>query len=629
MQIIVQEKFENDLQEMILKKSTWGHSESKKTTHIIIGDLNFIKSHVPLTDIEIFYVLVQASDEILDLNFDIGQQKSPFQILQQSELAKINEVILQIESQVDRQFKIQQIKTQIQKKRKELEQLNEKLNLESEKQILSLEQSHREETQKNFSEKSLLHFLDFIQSESIHEEFLNLLIKFLWKDLKKIGRLYQIGFSFKTFSEKSNIYTYNGLEEHRSVFSVDFSQPNEALTHQMADAWGRPMGRILTWSLPEFSRVGYFFVEIIDQQISIALIESYLKERLVIMSLYLDRWMIAKEYEVLVDRWNRTFKSFSGQVHVIDEDYNIYQSNYSDRKNFSKEQKCYEALVGRKDPCPDCPLKQTKQTDFMLKPGLRVKTYFSEFKYNSKKYFFIIYEDITQVHLLKSQVIHSEKMSALGRLGNHLAHELNNPLTGIKSYVQTLIEDPQSAISASIKADLNEILKATLRSQHIIKNFINFSQKSEQKLEKIIFSEVLQNTLTLLKSVLRPHRLFVDIKPTAIMGHSQDLQQVLFNLIKNSCQAMTSAGTIKIYEDEQNQKVYFHIEDSGPGFADEIEKNLFEPFMTTKNNGEGTGLGLYLSKKLMKNMNADIQIKSIIQQNKKVGAKISIIFDKV
>ena len=216
-------------------------------------------------------------------------------------------------------------------------------------------------------------------------------------------------------------------------------------------------------------------------------------------------------------------------------------------------------------------------------------------------------------------------MSALGRLGNHLAHEINNPLTGLKSYSQSILSDPDYDLPTTIRADLSEILKATLRSQKIIQNFIDFSHKKETVLEKVNFLEVLQNTLTLLKSALRSHRIFIDVKPVYVLAHSHDLQQVLFNLIKNACQAMESSGTIKIFQEMTENKIIFHIEDTGPGFNDSIKNLLFQPFMTTKKQGDGTGLGLYLSKKMMNQMQANL----IIDEQKKVGAKISLIFDKI
>jgi two-component system, NtrC family, sensor kinase len=622
--IFIQKKYEAEIDQLLKGSSAEYASKGSSDYSVYVGDLDFLEQSSGLPNSYRILIHDQAklsADELLLL-----ESKPPYQIIGSALLSDIVPVYEQMASQILKKKKVEQIKIEIQRKRKELEKLNEKLNQESEQQIISLEQSHSEETIKNAKEKSMLHFLDFVQSESVNEDFLDLLIKFLWKDLKKIGRFHQIGFCFKAYSDKSHIYTYDGLNEYSSFVNLDFKNKSQPVAGQMASVWGRPVGKILYWALPEFSRLGHFFVEVIDPQTSEQEVENYIKERLIVLSLYLDRWMIEREYEVIVDRWKRTFNSFSGYVHVIDEDYNIYQSNYLENM---APQKCYQALALRNSPCPECPIYKSKESDFTLRPGLRVKTYSSEFNYNKKKYFFVIYEDVTQMHLLKGQMIHSEKMSVLGRLGNHLAHELNNPLTGIKSYVQSLLEDPNAGLSPTLRSDLTEVLKASVRSQNIIRNFINFSHKGEPKLEKVVFNEVLQNALTLLKSVLRPHRLFMDIKNTQVLANSHDLQQVLFNLIKNACQAMKGSGSLKIYEQETANKIIFHIEDSGPGFAEEVLQNMFEPFTTTKPQGEGTGLGLYLSQKLMRNMNADIEIANLMHQGQITGAKISLIFDKL
>lgn len=627
MQVIIQQKYESEIKRLIAQRPFDLDLQNIQNYSLYVGDLEFL-NQTPSSH-HAYRILIRDQQEISVSELLSLESKPPYQIVASHQLASLVSVYEQIASQVLKKQKVDQIKVEIQRKRKELEKLNEKLNQESEQQILSLEQSHSEESIKNAKEKSMLHFLDFVQSESINEDFLDLLIKFLWKDLKKIGRIHQIGFSFKAYSDKAHIYTYDGLTEHSSIVNLDFKNRSQSVAAQMASIWGRPVGKILNWSLPEFSRQGYFFIEVIDLQTSDHELENYIKERLIVLSLYLDRWMIEREYEVIVDRWKRTFNSFSGYVHVIDENYNIYQSNYIEQNFLSKPEKCYEVLAQRSSPCPECPLYKSTESEFTLRPGLRVKTYSSEFNYNKKKYFFVIYEDVTQMHLLKGQMIHSEKMSVLGRLGNHLAHELNNPLTGIKSYVQSLLEDPQAGLTPTLRSDLTEILKASVRSQNIIRNFINFSHKAEPKLETVVFNEVLQNALTLLKSVLRPHRFFVDIKQTQVLANSHDLQQVLFNLVKNACQAMKASGTLKVYEQETADQIRFQIEDSGPGFSEEVLKNMFEPFTTTKPQGEGTGLGLYLSQKLMRNMNADIEIANLTHQGQVTGAKISLIFDKL
>ena len=87
---------------------------------------------------------------------------------------------------------------------------------------------------------------------------------------------------------------------------------------------------------------------------------------------------------------------------------------------------------------------------------------------------------------------------------------------------------------------------------------------------------------------------------------------------------MKATGSIKIYQEVVGPQIHYHIEDSGPGFDETVLKNMFQPFTTTKAEGEGTGLGLYLSKKLINNMQADLQVSSTSH-----GAKVTLIFDMI
>lgn len=590
--------------------------------NIVIGDFSYLKS----INSKSYQVLVTPDDVVNADQINELSRKGLVKVVSAANTQHLEKSLDQIRIHFEKNRQIVLIKSEIQKKRRELEELNRQLTSESEKKIKFLERSHIEETEKNQNEKSLLHFLDFIQSESISDDFPEKLFRFIWKDLKKFGRIYTIGLSNLNPRGKSKISFYDGIGESTTVAQADFKSP--AVSNQLALAWGRPVGKIISWPLPEFSRQSHLFLEVVDQQLDVEKINTYFAERIAVLSMYLDRWIIENEFQVVVERWKNTFKSFSGFTHVIDEDFKIHHANYSYDKeqSFNGSHHCYKVLAKRDAPCEHCPVVKNKNSSFALTPDLHVKTYFSQFKFESKKFFFVIYEDVTKILMLQSQIIQTEKMSTLGRLGNHLAHELNNPLTGIKSYVQTLLTDENSMqnLPNTAQADLSEILKATVRCQKIIKNFIDFSQKKEPVLEKTTFNEVLQNTIILLKTALRNHRLFIDLKDDLILANTHDLQQVLFNLIKNSCQAMKTAGTLKIYQERIGTKIHFHVEDSGAGFDETILQNIFQPFMTTKAKGEGTGLGLYLSKKLINNMQAEMQVSSSAK-----GAKITLIFEAV
>ena len=599
---------------------------TEKSPHLAVGDRNFLLNECRSSLIDYKILIAEDSDRVESDNLVELSRNGGLKIIRKNQIKLIENALYSFRNALVKKNQIAGIKQEIQKKRRDLEELNLKLTDESEKKLKFLEKSHVEETEKNQKEKSLLHFLDFIQSESISDDFIDRLFRFFWKDLKKFCRVYTVGISTENNRTKNRISFYDGIALSTSIGSIDFAQNNTAA--QFASIWGRPVGKILTWNLPEFSRNAHLFVELVDQQADQAKVREYFNERIAVISMYLDRWFIENEFQMVVERWRNTFKSFSGFTHVVDDEFNIYHANYQFEANehINGGNKCYKLLADREAPCENCPILKKQNTSFALRSGIHIKTYHSQFKFEDKRYFFVIYEDITKILQLQSQIIQTEKMSTLGRLGNHLAHELNNPLTGIKSYVQTLLDDStyMSSLPSTARADLSEILKATVRCQKIIKNFIDFSQNKEPVLEKTTFKEVLQNTIVLLKTALRTHRLFIDLKDDVISANTHDLQQVLFNLIKNACQAMAAPGSIKIYQEYAGNKVYYHIEDTGPGFSDAILQNIFQPFMTTKAKGEGTGLGLYLSKKLINNMQAEMQVSSGSK-----GARVTLIFDRL
>ncbi|MBC7464387.1 MAG: HAMP domain-containing histidine kinase [Bdellovibrio sp.] len=620
MKILVQNKFTNLLESSGFTFFDESTLRSDEIPEIAIGDVQFL-GKLDCKNQVLSRILI-GNNKIVSAG-DLSSVQ-PSHIIAQQAKTELTSYLQMILSQMTEQKNTQALSKEIQKKRKELEVLNEKLISESEAQYVSLQKSTDEEMQKNLNEKSLLYFLDFISSESLNDDFVSQILKLIWKELKKMGYAYQIGFCFENLNKSVAIITYNGIIEKNDVLKLDISRHfNSGL---LATALGRPVGKILSWKLTEFSRAGYFFVETIDQQFAAQAVELYFKERMFTLSLYFDRWQIEKEYQALIERWDQTFQSFSGYTHVIDENYMIHQANYLDKTKLETGLRCHEVLAQSSSPCELCPIKLNGQSDFYLTQNTKVRASSSEFWHEDKKFYFLFYEDMTNLDLLKSKMIQSEKMATLGRLGNHLSHELNNPLTGLKLYTQLLLSsDGDGLLTPSLKSDFNEILKATERCEKIIKNLLQFSQQEEGVLAPVSFNEVLESTLTLLKTALRPHRMFIDLKKDMIAADPTALQQVLFNILKNACQAMDKPGSIKIFQVDQADTVTFCIQDSGSGLSTAIQKNIFSPFTTTKKVGEGTGLGLYLSKKLMTRMNADL----LINYDYKNGFEVDLVFKKI
>lgn len=624
MKLFVQDNYQADLLkkiEALLLPTMTIETTQVTSAEVLIVDLEYLKKNQGLSTSGKKFFLIHEGTTVPS---ELLQTSLALAIISPA-LNKQDQLLLQKKlEKIQQEINILKIKNEIQAKRKVLEKLNEQLQVQSNKKLQSLTLSYEEETKKNQSEKMLLHFLEFIRTESLRDDFISLLLKFLWKDFKRTGHVYQIGFCIQNEPRQSYFINYNG--ESEKILFAPASISDLMQSKNLATFFGRPVGKIINWTLPEFSKEAIFYIELVNTDFSKEAVQQYLKERLTLLSLYLDRWMIEKEYKTLVAKWDLTFAAFQGWVHVIDEDYIIQKANYLDLEKYSEPPKCYEILAGRNSPCLLCPLGKDKPAEFYLTDKKRVKSTASTFQLENKNYHFVFYEDLTPLDQLKTQIIQSERMSALGRLGNYLAHEINNPLTGLKSYIQLIQSEsgPKTLPAQSLK-DLEEVLKATLRSEKIVANLLSFTQENTVHLELGNFREVLDNTLTLLKTALRKHRLFIDLKSDPIMIDRQGLQQVLFNLIKNSCQAIESEGIVKIFQEESATEYIYTIEDNGPGLSQEIKENLFLPFMTTKKEGEGTGLGLYLSNRLMERMNARLKIDTDRPQ----GFKAQLIFKKV
>lgn len=222
-----------------------------------------------------------------------------------------------------------------------------------------------------------------------------------------------------------------------------------------------------------------------------------------------------------------------------------------------------------------------------------------------------ICKDITQLKKTEERLILTERLSSLGELTAGVAHELRNPLAGIKINTQIL----------SRKKDLSETERKILRSteegiekiQKIVDDMLHFAKPKEAhfKLEEI--NEVVKKSLAILQTKFKKsniHTIFEDGQglPKVWIDVHQ-IQQVLINLILNSIQAMDRGGTLTIRTLlEKDGGVGVEIKDTGIGIPKSNLKRIFDPFFTTKS--EGTGLGLSISLKILENHGATIDVTS-------------------
>ena len=214
-------------------------------------------------------------------------------------------------------------------------------------------------------------------------------------------------------------------------------------------------------------------------------------------------------------------------------------------------------------------------------------------------HFVSVERDISEERRLREQLIHSERLSAVGQLVAGVAHELNNPLQGVMGNLELMIsaEDrPQT------RADLEEIRVAGARAAKIVRNLLSFARKSALDRSVEDLNELVRATLAWRSTDLRANDILLDeqyaLELPLIVVNREEIQQVILNLLLNAEHATRMAGTsglLHVRTGTSGGSVFVEIADEGPGIPQQTAARIFEPFFTTKFVGEGTGLGLSVS----------------------------------
>jgi PAS domain S-box-containing protein len=210
-----------------------------------------------------------------------------------------------------------------------------------------------------------------------------------------------------------------------------------------------------------------------------------------------------------------------------------------------------------------------------------------------------LYEETRQAydHLRRTQeqLLHSEKLAAVGQLISGVAHELNNPLTAILGYSQLLTSSGQ--VGPLAVGYTEKIYKQAQRTHRIVQNLLSFARQHKPERMPVRVNTILEDTLALRDYDLRlgKIRVHLDLAPDLpeISADAHQLQQVFLNLTNNALDAILEngdEGDLWVRTDREEQRVFIEFTDSGPGVKD--ASRVFDPFYTTKPVGKGTGLGL-------------------------------------
>ncbi len=350
--------------------------------------------------------------------------------------------------------------------------------------------------------------------------------------------------------------------------------------------------------------------------------------------------------------WETTFNSIPDAIAILDLNHRIVRVNQTMGEAFKLKpgqhlgQPCYKLVHGTDQPPAFCPHNQ------LLKDGREHST--EVFIEQLEHYFLVtvspIFDDdakltgslhiarditdqkklahdlqkshdnlgkivaqrSTELQLTHQQLLHSEKLSAIGRLSASIAHEINNPLFGVMTILSGLEKREELSNKAHNAVEL--ALSECKRVKKLISNLQDFHRPTPGRFASQAINQLIDEVLLLTTKEFENHRLHI-IKEYAdnlpeIKIVADQIKQVLLNLLQNAIDASPPNTDIKITTKRLNNQLTISIKDQGCGITPENQQHIFEPFFTTKSEVKGTGLGLSVSFGIIKSHNGEIKLKS-------------------
>ncbi|MFH1226927.1 MAG: ATP-binding protein [Planctomycetota bacterium] len=227
---------------------------------------------------------------------------------------------------------------------------------------------------------------------------------------------------------------------------------------------------------------------------------------------------------------------------------------------------------------------------------------------------------------MQEQIRHSDRLATIGQLSAGVAHELNEPLSNILGFAQLVSKIP--GLPKVAEHDIDKIINYSLHAREIVKKLLMFSRQMPTKKAWISINQVVQDGLYFLKSRCEKEGIelirLLDPELPEIYADQAQLHQVLVNLVVNAIQAMPNGGKITIKTLVSGDHILLIVEDTGIGMSNEIMKKIFIPFFTTKEVGQGTGLGLSLAHGIITTHGGVINVGSRVNSGSRFEVKLPI-----
>ena len=321
------------------------------------------------------------------------------------------------------------------------------------------------------------------------------------------------------------------------------------------------------------------------------------------------------------------FDGIQNRLSIQTPDYQIFRVNRAVIEKYHTTyqeligRKCYEVYYQRSSPCEKCPVAVTVKTKQPTSSIMKISEEETTLRTSSypildeKGHLVSIIEyieDITEEQRLQEQLIQSEKLAGVGVLASGVAHEINNPLSGVIGMAEVAIEEENLP---EIKGYLKDILNCGLRISEIVKGLRTYSRIAKQEEQGLVdINEVLEESLKMVRLATKTTSIEI-VKSFQSVGkiaaNVGEVQQVFTNLITNAFQAMNEkGGALTLSTRSFKDTVEIKVSDNGMGISQKNLNKIFDPFFTTKKIGEGTGLGLNIVYRIITKYEGTIDVES-------------------
>lgn len=338
--------------------------------------------------------------------------------------------------------------------------------------------------------------------------------------------------------------------------------------------------------------------------------------------------------ENLKRQWLETIDALPDPFLIVSSNYVIQKANAAMADVAGKPiktivgSKCHEVFAGRNKPCENCQMKKTQASA----PLQSYEVYNAQ---NDRWYEVVskrvagsdpsnegilqIYRDRTETRRLQHQLTQQEKLASIGQLAGGFAHEINNPLGGILVFSQMLLREMDKA--SQHFQDVVEIESAAQRCKVIVEGLLDFARQRpiQQKLEMTDFHSAIEAAVKFAgvghnQKGLTSVEMELKAPEFQGLGDRNRVMQIILNLCVNAFQAMPKGGTLNVMTSNEliNGQKYLviAIKDTGMGISKEIQKKIYDPFFTTKEPGQGTGLGLSVVHGIIQDLGGSIELES-------------------